>query len=308
MSFHVARWEGLVTEPGLYLGTPEQRYHEDPCPEPSLSASIAKIALNKSMSKAQAAHPRLRGPDYPEDETAEEPENPPWYQDVGSAVHSLALKAGQEVVEVRAPNWKKKDAQDIRKELRSSRKIPLLTKHYNKAFRMAARLQPVLANLMGTDFAAEAMLCSKSEFGWWMRSLLDGSAVDLRSFCDIKCTALDIEPLKIGSTMNRNDNAFQSSFYMKNADRLDPGGMGRRKFHFIFCEFDYPHEIIVRHPDEALKSLADDEVDLAMRRWDKAMTTGQWPGYGHASLPVGPTNWKMRGEEQRLIDEEIAEL
>lgn len=110
MTVYVAPWEGLVTQPGLYLSTPEERYHSDPCPEPSLSASVAKIALNKAMSKARAAHPRLRDDDYPADLVAAEEEEKviTWYMDVGSAVHTLSLRAGPLITEVRADNWKKR--------------------------------------------------------------------------------------------------------------------------------------------------------------------------------------------------------
>ena len=307
MSFHIARWEGVVTEPGIYLGTPEERYHEDPCPEPSLSASVAKIAYGKCLSKAKAAHPRLRDPDYPEDEVAEEQANPPWYRDVGSAVHSLVLMAGQEVVEVKAKDWRSGPAKELRAALRLERKTPLLTKHYDRAFRMAARLRPALQNIMGSDFAAEAMACSKSEFGWWTRSLLDASSTDLRQIVDLKCTALDVNPHDAARTVSRNGNQFQSQFYIRNLDQLDPGGMGRRRFNFVFQEFQYPHEIAIVHPDPALASLGDEQVERALRLWDQAMKTGRWPGYPIESQPVAPENWLRREHEDRIIEDEIAE-
>ena len=306
MSFHVARWEGLVTAPGIYLGTPEERYHDDPCPEPSLSATVAKIAFEKCLSKARAKHPRLRLPDYPEDEE-EEDRNPPWYVDVGSAVHSLALRSGQEVVHVAVKDWRSKDAQRIRAEYRNARCVPLKTKHYDVAQRMATRLQPFLFNLLGTDFAAEAMACSQhGDYGWWLRSLLDGASTDLRVLADVKTTSLDVSPRAAGRTVNRNGNQFQSSFYVKNLDQLDPAGMGRRKFHFVFQEVEYPHEISIVHPDPALMSLGDDQVEASMRLWDRAMKSGEFPGYPQASQSVGPENWAMRELQERLMmDEEL---
>jgi hypothetical protein len=308
VTFKAAIWEGVVDGPGLYLGTPEERYFADPCPDPSLNASVAKIAYEKCLSKAKAAHPRLRDPDYPED-ADEDDATPsvPWYVDVGSAVHSLALRAGKPVVQVRAKNWRKGDEKELRAALRAERKIPLLTKHYDLAHRMAGRLQPVLINLLGQDFAAEAMACSQSEYGWWMRSLMDASSTDLRSIVDLKCTALDMSPRAAGRTMNRNGNTFQSSFYQRNLDQLDPGSMGRRRFTFAFIEFEYPHEIAMVHPDEALKTVGDGEVAAAMRLWDRAMRTGEWPGYPTESQPVSPENWKMRDFEDREMMESTEE-
>lgn len=303
MSFHVARWEGVVTQPGLYLGTPEERYHADPCPDPSLSATVAKIGFEKCLSKARAAHPRLRLPDYPEDPPTED-KNPPWYMDVGSAVHSVALRSGPQVVLVQANDWRTKDAQRIRTELRMERCIPLLPKHYDLAMRMATKLQPILFDQLGTNFAAEAMAVSQSEYGWWTRSLLDAASPDLRKIVDLKTTALDMSPRQAGRTVNRNGNQFQSSFYERNLDRLDPGGMGRRQFLFIFMEFSYPYEVAIVYPDEALKTVGDQQVDAAMRLWDHGMTTGEWPGYPKEPQPVKPENWTLRELEDHLMMDE----
>lgn len=306
MSFLVTQWEGVVPEPGLYLGTPAERYHEDPCPEPSLSASVAKIGLETCLNKARAAHPRLRLPDFPEEPVTEE-KTPPWYLDVGAAVHSLALRSGQPVVCIQAPDWRKKDAQEIRKDYRNQGCIPLLAKHYDIAQRMALRLQPVLFNLMGVDFAAEAMACSQDrKFGWWVRSLLDGSSTDLRSVVELKTTQMSVAPHQVGRTINRNGNVFQSSFYLRNLDNLDPEGMGKRRYHWVHQEFDYPHEIAITHPDPALLSAGDDMVEMAMRRWDAAVKTGEFPSYPAESQPVGPENWMLRELEDRMTEEEIA--
>jgi hypothetical protein len=307
MSFLVAKWEGVVPEPGLYLGTPEERYHDDPTPEPSLSASVAKIAFEKALSKAQAAHPRLRLPDYPEDETGEEERSPMWYQDVGSAVHSLSLRAGQQVECAPYQNWRSKDAQQYRAECRNARRITLIPRYYDMAMRMAAKLQPRLIDLMGSDFAAEAMAASRdTKYGYWVRSLLDGTSVDLRQIVELKTTAQDASPAAAGRTVNRNGNVFQSQFYLRNLDNLDPGGMGKRRFNWIFQEFSYPHEIAILHPDPALSSAGDTKVEAAMFLWSKALKSGQWPGYPKESQSVGPEPWMLRDlEERMMMDEEL---
>lgn len=48
-----------IERPGLYLGVPEAEYHADPCPEPSLSSTIAKTLLASSPLHAAVRHPRL---------------------------------------------------------------------------------------------------------------------------------------------------------------------------------------------------------------------------------------------------------
>jgi hypothetical protein len=309
MSFLVTKWEGVVAEPGLYLGTPEERYHDDPCPDPSLSASVAKIAAQKALSKARAAHPRLRLPDYPEDPDSDDGErSPTWYMEVGSAVHSLSLGWGQDPVEVPVPNWRKKDAQELRALLRAERKIPLLTKHYDLAYRMAAKLRPILIDLMGEDFAPEAMACAKDhEHGFWTRSLSDGASTDLRQIVEVKTTQMDASPRAAQRTVNRNNNQFQAAFHLRTLDSLDPEGRGKRRYNWVYQEFAYPYEVCTLHPDPALLSAGDEEVEMAMRLWRRALETGEWPGYPRKSISVGPENFMLRDLEERLLMDEMQE-
>jgi hypothetical protein len=302
MSFAVSRWVGVVPEPGLYLGTPEERYHLDPCPDPSLSSSVAKIAVQKALSKARAAHPRLRLPDYPEEENGDDDASPKWYQEVGSAVHSMALRSGPEIECAPYQNWRTKDAQQYRAEQRAARRITLIPKHYDRACRMAAKLQPILFDLMGKDFAAEAMACSQDEeHGFWVRSLMDGTSVDLREIVEIKTTQMDANPRAAQRTVNRNGNQFQAAFYLRNLDNLDPTGLGKRRYNWLYQEFAYPYEVAILHPDPALLSAGDEEVAMAMRLWRHALETGEWPGYPRQSQSVGPENFMLRDLEERLL-------
>jgi hypothetical protein len=292
-------WQGVVSGPGLYLGVPAARYHLDPCPEPSLSASVAKIAFNRSLKHAKAAHPRLRDPDFPEDDDTEE-RSRPWYMEVGSACHTLVLGRGEEPVEIKVPNFRKKDAQEQRDLARAQGKIPLITKHYDIAHRMAAVARPVVENLLGAEFLAESMVCSE-EKGMWRRSLLDAASFDLRNICDLKTTSLEMSPQQAARTVNRANNAFQAAYYIRNADNIDPSGMGRRRFLFAYIETEYPYEMSVVYPDEALMTKADAEVNAACIIWDRAMRTGVWPGYSREPFPIAPENWMMRQFEDRML-------
>lgn len=306
MSFHAEVWDGLVKGPGLYLGIPAERYHADPTPEPSLSASVAKIAWEKSLRKAKEAHPRLRSPDYPED-PQETDVTPPWYVEVGRAAHTLTLGAGAEPVWVSYSNWRTKDAREERDAIYKEGRIPLLKKHYDLAERMAKEARPFIKELFGAETITEAMICSQ-ENGFWRRSLIDVTSVDLRRLGDFKTTSRDMSPLQASRAVSLNGNEFQASFYTRNADALDPDGIGRREFYFVFQEVEYPHELSVVFCDEALKSQGDIEVENAIRLWDRAMKTGNFPGYDRKPYSVGPENWAIRRLEDRLaMDESLRE-
>ena len=47
-----------ISTPGIYE-IPAALYHADPCPEPSLSASVARTLIERSALHAKMQHPRF---------------------------------------------------------------------------------------------------------------------------------------------------------------------------------------------------------------------------------------------------------
>ena len=82
-----------ITDPGLY-DMPEADYHADPCPEPSLSSTLARLMVNRSPRHAWTASPRLN-PDH-------EPVNKETF-DVGRAAHAVLLGRGAPIARPRGP-------------------------------------------------------------------------------------------------------------------------------------------------------------------------------------------------------------
>ena len=50
----------MINTPGIYE-IPATEYHADPCPEPSLSASVARTLIDRSPLHAWMKHPKLGG-------------------------------------------------------------------------------------------------------------------------------------------------------------------------------------------------------------------------------------------------------
>ena len=72
----------MIETAGVYQ-MPAEEYHADPCPEPSLSASLIKTLLARSPLHAWHEHPRLN-PNVVKEERKE--------YDRGSAAHALLLE------------------------------------------------------------------------------------------------------------------------------------------------------------------------------------------------------------------------
>jgi hypothetical protein len=80
-----------ITKPGIYRDFPTAHYFADPCPEPSLSQSVAKILVEQSPLHAFQAHPRLYVPTA--DEDADEKYDKA--RAIGNAAHALMLDRGK---------------------------------------------------------------------------------------------------------------------------------------------------------------------------------------------------------------------
>jgi hypothetical protein len=298
--FRAAIWSGAITGPGLYLGVPEDVYHSDPCPAPALSSSIGKVALVRSLAHAKAKHPRLSVVESDEDEAEEK------YvaaREIGKAAHAFAFGVGAEVVEIEAKAFTTKAAREERDAAMARGAIPLKTKDFRRAKRMAEIARPVIADLLGGSKVAEAMLAWE-EGGFWRRGLIDRMTPDARVIVDFKTTARSAAPPEAEALLYSCNYHFQEAFYRRGLDILDPLGAGRRRFFFVVQEQEPPFEICVPEVSEAGRSLADEQVEMACAIWDRAMATGEFPGYPRKPFSASPAPWLLSRWENRVMTDE----
>lgn len=292
-------WNGAVDGPGLYLGTPEDAYHADPCPAPSLSNSIAKVALSRSLEHAKAKHPRLSQPwDDEEEEKYVEA------QMIGSAAHSLAFGIGKPVVEFHLKKWTKKQDQDDRKASIEAGEIPLRSKSFRIAHAMADRARPEIARLVDGSLVAEAMLVWQERGGLWRRGLIDRMRGDARVIVDYKTTARIAGPGEASAALYKSGFHMQEAFYKRGLDVLDPEGMGRRKFWFLYQEQEPPFAVCAIETDEAGRTWADEQVEAACNLWDRALVTDTWPGYPFGPHVATPKSYDLTSWADRAASDE----
>jgi hypothetical protein len=116
-----------VREPGVFE-IDEALYHRDPVKGGSLSYSGAKKLLAEGGPELYAYE-------------REHPPEPSREMEAGTAAHREVLGTGQELVEVRAENWRKDATKEEADEARKAGKLPLLTKELATVRAMAARLR-----------------------------------------------------------------------------------------------------------------------------------------------------------------------
>lgn len=261
-------------KPGFFLEMPAAQYHADPCPEPSLSQSLAKIMLARSPAHVWTAHPRLN-PDYQHDAEGYDAD-----RIIGEVAHKLMLLRGRDVVQMEVTNFRTKEAQTLRDQAFDAGKIPILPHHYERAFAMVEAGRRQLAS-QSLDIAMEAgeheaVMCWQQD-GFWFRSMLDcmfGSAV-----LDYKTTGLSIAPHVIDRKMYNDGVHIQAAFHERGLDVLDPEGAGKRQHVFIFQENEPPYALVAFPLSEEWMTHGRRAVARAIGLWRHCLRKREWPMY-----------------------------
>jgi hypothetical protein len=275
--------------PGFHA-LPATEYFADPCAQPSLSASIAKILLQESPRKAWFSHPRLNK-DYREEHDAK--------FDIGTAAHSLLLEGDDVMRVIEADDWRTKAAKEQRAESRAMGKLPVLAHQAAGVRAMVGAARKFLSECEITEYWNEAdseVTVIWQEGSVWLRSRLDRLARNHRCVMDYKSTT-DVSPDGFGRQITRMGYHIQEAFYrraVRSQVQRDPS------FVFLAQSVEAPYECSLHGCDPALQQIADAEVDRAVQLWRVCLTTNKWSSYGPRIHWAMPTNWMIQEHEMRL--------
>jgi hypothetical protein len=262
-----------IEKPGIYRGVLPADYHADPCPEPSLSQSIAKILLERSPQHAWTAHPRLNE-DWEEDNDKK--------FDLGNVAHALVLGRGKDFYILPFLDYRTKAAQEARAAAHDAGRVAILRHQFEQAVEMneiaRARLMQHEDSDALVDGAYEVMLAWQED-GIWFRALVDFLSDNLRNVTDYKTTDMSVAPHVIGLRAEAAGWHIQAAFIERGLDILDPANIGKRKFRFIAQETAPPHALTVMHMDEHWLTMGHKQVDMAASIWRRCIKSDNWPGY-----------------------------
>lgn len=259
-----------ISEPGGYTISAAD-YHADPCPEPSLSSSIAKLLATRTPRHAWWEHPRLN-PAYEPSEAS--------IFDIGSACHSLILNDPKVFAIIEADDWRTKEAKRARDEARAEGRIPLLAAQWRRVTDMCAATRTQL------DQHQEASDAFKNgepeqtliwqEDGVWCRARLDWRPKAGIVFYDFKSTDC-ADPDVYQRIMVGLGHDVQAAFYLRGIKAL--GLCDRPQFRFVVQERDPPYALSVIAPTPKMLDLAERKVQRAIHLWRRCLASWTWPGY-----------------------------
>lgn len=278
----------------------EDAYHADPAPVPSLSASLAKLLIDRSPRHAWHAHPRLN-PDH-------EAKNSDAF-DLGRVGHKLVLGAGADLVVIDADDWRSGSAKAQRDHARERGLTPILTKHFERAEIMARRVHAQLARHQEAAGAfqngspEQTMIWTEEVDGQtvWCRARLDWRPAGGNVFDDFKTTAASAAASQWGQrTMWETGCDVQAAFYIRGIKAL--GLAADPHFRFVVAELEDPFAIAVHTLTPGALAMANRKVEYALRLWARSLAKDWWPGYPPFTAYLDPPPWT----EKRWLSREQA--
>lgn len=283
------------TSPVGICDVPEADYHADPCPQPSLSASLIHILCTRSPKHAWAAHPRLN-PNFKREEKDQ--------FDIGTVAHAMLLEGRSAVEVIHAPNWRTNAAKEAREEARANGRVPLLAHAAADVEAMveAAKRELAARNIqppLFTDGQPEKTLVWH-EGDIACRARLDWLRDDLATIDDYKTSHNAAPDQWTRKSIYQHGYDVKAAFYLRGLERLT--GV-RAEFRWVAQEKEPPYELIVVSPGPDVLTLAERKVDYALELWKRCLESGEWPGYPQRLCWAELPPW----EEARWLEREMRE-
>ncbi len=287
-----------ITGPGVY-DIPAAAYHADPAPEPSLSASIAKVLIGRTPRHAWMKHPRLN-PGFVNEHKTE--------FDIGTAAHALLLEGESGVAVVDADSYRTKAAREMRDAAYAAGKTPLLPHQLVdvEAMVAAARVQ-LAAHEVGdvfTDGQPEMSLVWQ-EGGIWCRCRLDWLPEAGRVFYDYKTTT-SANPDAWQRRLFDLGYDVQAAFYLRGIHEVL--GIEAAEFRFVVQEKAPPYALSVVALTPGALALGEAKVHRAIEIWRDCLRADRWPGYPADICYVDAPAWEeVRWEAAKARDAMLRE-
>lgn len=290
----------MIKKPGIYRDFDVAKYHADPCPEPSLRQSDAKLILEKSPLHVYCKNPRLGG----------EPNGEREYEKakiIGDAAHALMIGRGKDIsVCEDFSDWRRAEARDWRDHEFSCGRLPILADHFAKATALVGAAKSQLDQHQENDCfkngAGEVALIWK-EGPLWFRCLVDWLQNDLCTVDDYKTSGMSVAPHVLGMRAVDAGWDIQAAMIERGLIALDPKNAGRRKIRFIAQEQDAPNALSVMVMSEHWLTMGRKKLDYAVAIWSDCIRKKDWPGYPRIALTPEYPGFKETQWLNREVDE-----
>lgn len=280
----------MIDSPGVYKDIPPAAYHADPCPEPSLSASLIDRLLERSPAHARAAHPRFVTPEVEE-----------FRFSLGDLVHNLLL-GGRRICVIDAKSYQGKDAKAARDAALEAGETPVLLHQLHRAERVRNAIlgqlkdHPELSTILEPPAVFEATVAWQEDSGLWCRCRPD--ILFDREIYDLKITGVAATPEAWGASHAWRMGYARRAVWYRRGLRKAHGVMPR--YFFVVVEDEPPYAISHFECSPEALDIATREIEQALAIWTRCMETGEWPSYSTDLQWINPPNWAHYRSEEVL--------
>ena len=291
--------------PGIYRDMDSATYFGDPCPEPSLSQSIAKVLIERSPLHAKMEHPRLCPPSAADDDQ----ERYDKAKAIGNAAHKLMLGRGKDLAIICSNDFRNKAAKEERDAAYSAGLEPVLEKHLETATEMTAAALSQISQIPGCvhafdkaagDSEVVAVAC---EEGLWLRTMIDWITPDLREVWDFKTSGMSASPYATGRLMASAGWHVQAAMHERILDAIDPDSAGRRRFFYVCQENETPYALTVNEIGESALTIGRKQIQYAVDAWRRCLQCNSWPAYPQRIIIPELPAWSESGWMDRETSE-----
>lgn len=285
-----------LTNPGIYDSISEAEYHADPCPEPSLSGSLAVDLLTRTPRHAWEAHPRLN----PEFEREEEQKF-----DLGTACHTMLFGRGKKIVVLDYDSFRTKAAQEERDAAYAVGNIPMLARDNERVEAMTNAALDFMrdAGVPFDGMLRERALIWQEKSGIWCRGLVDATTPPIDLVLDYKTSSYTSEPLALEARLFNSHWHVKAAMYERGLNVLSPESAGRRRWQYLCQETRKPYACSLIELTEAGLEWGRRALAEAIETWTTCMAAQKWPAYStrpHLAQVPGwlEARWLAREEFQ----------
>lgn len=291
----------IVLDVGIH-DIPADTYHNDPAPEPSLSAGFAHTMLAGSPLHAWTGSARLNPFFKPTTKDA---------FDIGSVAHELLLGKGKGAHVIEADSYRKKAAQEECDEARGLGYVPLLREQYDRVEAMmeAAKYQ-LAAHGVGNPFERgraantnELTLIWRQD-GVYNRAMADCLDMEARIVYDFKTSG---EYAHAEAWCQRSMGYgidLRTAHYLEAVETLLPGKPWTLRY--VVQEKAAPHCLSVIELSPTTIALGQRKLERARQMFRHCLDSNTWPGLSRGIAVVEPrsyfeADWMAREEREEAF-------
>jgi len=224
--------------------------------------------------------------------------------DLGSAVHAQVLGTGWGVVELFWDDWRSKEAQRQRDEVRAAGKIPMLSKDLVqvRAMTEAVLTHPTARKLLEGGHPEVSVFSKDPETGVDMRARFDylpDQTDKQRIAVDLKTTSAKANAEGFARSVAAYGYHIQSAHYLETLG--DDTEMA-----FVVVETAAPYLVGVHRLSDHFNEIGAADARRAREIYAECVATGEWPGYPLDVQTIDPPSWLAWKHEEAEAEIEIA--